>query len=129
MVSISYTKNNIYRFYKDIRLLLYYKIICSERFKKKNNKRIKNIEENSNLSITASYFTLYAFQELNKIDTLRFIYSEPTFIKNNNKTVMKKIKENENKIFGVEEELNSTSILNQSHMAGNCQNGLRKRWR
>ena len=33
-------KNNIYRFYKDIRLLLYYKIICSKRFKKKNNKRI-----------------------------------------------------------------------------------------
>lgn len=81
----------------------------------------KNIEENSKLSITASYFTFYAFQELkeelNKIDSLRFIYSEPTFIKNNNKTVMKKIKENENKIFGVEEELNSTSILNQSYIA------------
>lgn len=91
----------------------------------------KNIGENSKLSITASYFTLYAFQELkeelNKIDSLRFIYSEPTFIKNNNKTVMKKIKENENKIFGVEEELNNTSILNQSYIARELSKWIKKK--
>ena len=55
-----------------------------------------HIKENSKLSIIASYFTLYAFdelkEELSKIDNLRFIYTEPTFVNNYNKNIMRKIK-------------------------------------
>ena len=58
-----------------------------------------HIKENSKLSIIASYFTLYAFdelkEELSKIDNLRFIYTEPTFVNNDNKNIMRKIKEND----------------------------------
>lgn len=81
----------------------------------------RNIKENSKVSIAAAFFTLYAFdelkEELSKIDNLKFIYSEPTFVKNDNKTIMKKIKENENKIFGIEEEIKNKCILNQSYIA------------
>ncbi len=80
-----------------------------------------HIKENSKLSIIASYFTLYAFdelkEELSKIDNLRFIYTEPTFVNNDNKNIMRKIKENENKLFGVEEELKDKCTLNQSYIA------------
>lgn len=81
----------------------------------------RNIKENSKVSIAAAFFTLYAFdelkEELSKIDNLKFIYSEPTFVKNDNKTITKKIKENENKIFGIEEEIKNKCILNQSYIA------------
>ena len=81
----------------------------------------RTINKDSKLSITASYFTLYAFEELkeelSKIDSLRFIYTEPTFVKNDNKNIMKKVKENENKLFGVEEELKDRCTLNQSYIA------------
>ncbi|MBU5335454.1 helicase-related protein [Intestinibacter bartlettii] len=90
-----------------------------------------NIKENSKLSIAASYFTLYAFQELkeelSKIDSLRFIYTEPTFVKNDNKTIMKKIKENENKLFGVEEELKGRCTLNQSYIARELAKWVKKK--
>ena len=91
----------------------------------------RNIKENSKISITASYFTLYAFDELkeqlSKIDKLRFIYTEPTFVKNNNKNIMKKIIENENKLFGVEEELKDKCILNQSYIARELAKWVKKK--
>ncbi|MEG1411096.1 MAG: helicase-related protein, partial [Terrisporobacter sp.] len=91
----------------------------------------RNIKDNSKLSITASYFTLYAFEELkeelSKIDNLRFIYSEPTFIQHKNKNTMKKIKENENKVFGVEEELKNKSTLNQSYIARELAKWIKKK--
>ena len=43
-----------------------------------------NIESNSRVSIASAYFTIYAFNELknelSKIDSLRFLFNEPTFI-------------------------------------------------
>ena len=97
------------------------KLIDNKQYGRVGDVLKRNIKENSKLSITASYFTLYAFQELkeelSKIDSLRFIYTEPTFVKNDNKNIMKKIKENENKLFGVEEELKGRCTLNQSYIA------------
>lgn len=81
----------------------------------------ENITKNSKVSIAASYFTLYAFEELKKelsnINEIRFIYSEPTFIKNDSKSITKKITQNENKIFGIEEEISENCVLNQSYIA------------
>ena len=77
------------------------KIIDNKQYGRVGDVLKRNIKENSKLSIIASYFTLYAFdelkEELSKIDSLRFIYTEPTFVNNDNKNIMKKIKENENK--------------------------------
>ena len=97
------------------------KIIDNKQYGRVGDVLKRNIKENSKLSIIASYFTLYAFdelkEELSKIDSLRFIYTEPTFVNNDNKNIMKKIKENENKLFGVEEELKARCTLNQSYIA------------
>ena len=44
-----------------------------------------SIDEDAKLSIISSYFTLFAYvelkEELSKIDEVRFLFSEPTFIK------------------------------------------------
>lgn len=54
----------------------------------KNNGKVidelkDNIKKGSRLSIISAYFTIYAFnelyKELNKIDEMRFIFTEPTF--------------------------------------------------
>ena len=107
------------------------KLIDNKQYGRVGDVLKRNIKENSKLSITASYFTLYAFQELkeelSKIDSLRFIYTEPTFVKNDNKTIMKKIKENENKLFGVEEELKGRSTLNQSYIARELAKWVKKK--
>ena len=107
------------------------KLIDNKQYGRVGDVLKRNIKENSKLSITASYFTLYAFQELkeelSKIDSLRFIYTEPTFVKNDNKTIMKKIKENENKLFGVEEELKGRCTLNQSYIARELAKWVKKK--
>ena len=107
------------------------KLIDNKQYGRVGDVLKKNIKENSKLSITASYFTLYAFQELkeelSKIDSLRFIYTEPTFVKNDNKNIMKKIKENENKLFGVEEELKGRCTLNQSYIARELAKWVKKK--
>ena len=45
----------------------------------------KELEKGSKLSIVSAYFTIYAYAELKKelsnIDSMRFIFTEPTFIK------------------------------------------------
>ena len=83
------------------------KLIDNKQYGRVGDVLKRNIKENSKLSITASYFTLYAFQELkeelSKINSLRFIYTEPTFVKNDNKNIMKKIKENDGNVKKIKE--------------------------
>lgn len=107
------------------------KLIDNKQYGRVGDVLKRNIKENSKLSITASYFTLYAFEELkeelSKIDSMRFIYTEPTFVKNDNKNITKKIKENENKLFGVEEELRDRCTLNQSYIARELAKWVKKK--
>ena len=46
----------------------------------------QQIDEGSNLSIVSAYFTIYAYQRLkdnlDNIESLDFLFGEPTFIKN-----------------------------------------------
>ncbi|MEW9078238.1 helicase-related protein [Terrisporobacter glycolicus] len=81
----------------------------------------ENIKENSKISIAASHFTIHAFEELKEelsnIDKFKFLFAQPTFIKHKNKAIETKIRENENKIFGVDEERCYKSHLNQAYIA------------
>ena len=56
------------------------KLVDNKQYSKVGDVLKRNLKENSKISITASYFTLYAFEELkeelSKIDSLRFIYYE-----------------------------------------------------
>ena len=81
----------------------------------------KYIKEESKLSIASAYFTLYAFEELkeelDKLEEFRFLFTQPTFIKNKNKIIQEKINQNEQKLFGEEEELSYKNNLNQAYIA------------
>ena len=70
------------------------KLIDNKQYGRVGDVLKRSIKENSKISITSSYFTLYAFdelkEELSKIDILRFIYTEPTFVKKKKKNIMKK---------------------------------------
>ena len=80
----------------------------------------KYIKEESKLSIASAYFTLYAFEELkeelDKVDEFRFLFTNPTFVKSKNKIIQDKIKQNEQKLFGEEEELIYKNNLNQAYI-------------
>ena len=47
---------------------------------------VANIHQGAKLSVISAYFTIYAFNEikdiLSKIDSMRFIFTKPTFVKN-----------------------------------------------
>lgn len=79
------------------------------------------LNEDSKLSIAAAHFTLHAFEELKeelkKVEEFRFLFTQPTFINHKNNVIQQKIMENENKIFGVEEELVYKNNLNQAYIA------------
>lgn len=81
----------------------------------------EHIKENSKISIAAAHFTIYAFEELkdelSNIEEFKFLFAQPTFINHKNKMIEQKIKENENKIYGVEEEVNYKTNLNQAYIA------------
>ena len=81
----------------------------------------ENIKDNAKLSIAAAHFTLHAFEELkeelSKLEEFKFLFAQPTFINNKNKSIKEKIKINENKVFGVEEEVSYKTNLNQAYIA------------
>ena len=61
------------------------KILDNKQFGKVGEELKDNIKKGSKLSVISAYFTIYAFnelyKELNKIDNMRFIFTEPTFVK------------------------------------------------
>lgn len=87
------------------------------------------IKKGAKLSIAASAFSIYAFQELKKelenIDELRFIFTSPTFITDN--TEKKESREfyiphiyNEQHLCGGEFEIRLKNQLNQRAIASEC---------
>ncbi|MDA1839637.1 helicase-related protein [Bacillus cereus group sp. BY17LC] len=90
----------------------------------------ENIQEGGKLSIAAAHFTLYAFQELKseleKLDEIRFIFTEPAFVKGSHMPV-ERIEQNESKLFGVEEEIQYKNELSQQYIAKKLSNWLHKK--
>lgn len=97
---------------------------------KKNGKvgdELKNhIRSGSKLSVISAYFTIYAFRELkkelNKIDSMRFVFTEPSFTKKQEEITREfYIDRNpERKISGNEYEIKMRNELNQAHIAKEC---------
>ena len=60
------------------------KILDNKQFGCVGDEIRENIKKRSKLSIISAYFTIYAFnelsRELNNIDNMRFIFTEPTFV-------------------------------------------------
>jgi len=80
----------------------------------------QEIDEGSNLSIVSAYFTIYAYQRLkdslNNIESLDFLFGEPTFIKDidPSKTDKKEFKiEDDKLIIPIESRLQQKSIAKE----------------
>lgn len=94
----------------------------------------ENITKGSKISIIASYFSIYAFKELkkelSKIDELRFIFTEPTFLKCNkvqNSGDSLENREWEMLLSGNKYELKLRNELNQSLIAKECAEWIRNK--
>ena len=94
------------------------------------------LDKDSKLSIISSYFTIFAYgelkEELSKIEEIRFLFSEPTFIKlMNNAKVPKEFevaqRSREIGIGGAGLELTLRNKLNQRALARECANWIRSK--
>ncbi|NME35325.1 MULTISPECIES: helicase-related protein [Fusobacterium] len=93
----------------------------------------ENIKSGTRLSIISAYFTIYAYEELrkelNKIDSLRLLFSEPTFVKNK-KDINREFKLSgsyERGLAGDRYEMKLKNELKQSEIAKECAEWVRKK--
>lgn len=93
----------------------------------------ENIKSGTKLSIISAYFTIYAFQELKKelekIESLRLLFSEPTFVKNK-KDINREFKLSgsyERGLAGDRYEIKLKNELKQSEIAKECANWIKEK--
>ncbi|POO87836.1 helicase-related protein [Clostridium sp. 3-3] len=91
------------------------------------------IKNGSKLSIISAYFTIFAYKELkkelNKIDKLRFLFTEPAFV-NGEKNIAKEYyitRKSEKNISGSEFEIKMRNELNQASIAKECAEWVKKK--
>lgn len=95
----------------------------------------ENIEKNSKISIASAYFTIYAFNELkdelSKIDSMRFLFNEPTFIKKDNFKEEKEFElsklAREKAVSDFQLEIKLKNNLNQTKIASECAKWIREK--
>jgi len=97
------------------------------------------LKVNSKLQIAASCFSIYAYEALKKelaqIDSLQFIFTEPTFIANQVTDKLSKQrrefyipkKQRERNLYGSEFEIHLKNKLTQRAVAKECANWIRKK--
>lgn len=109
------------------------KILDNKRFGKVGDEIKEHIKANSKLSVVSAYFTIYAYKELsrelNKIDTMRFIFTEPTFTKEDKEVARQYYIDGglEKKLSGNEFEIKMRNELNQASIAKECADWLRNK--
>ena len=102
-----------------------------------DNKKNKVVDElkselrkGSKLSVISAYFTIYAYaelkKELSKIDNMRFIFTEPTFVKKDRELIREFYIEhrNEKKVSGNEFEIKLRNEMKQAAIAKECAKWL-----
>src|SRR5665648_972200 len=104
---------------------------------KRNGKVIDELKENlrkgTKLSVISAYFTIYAYaelkKELSKIDRMRFIFTEPTFVKKDRELIREYYIEhnNEKKVSGNEFEIKLRNEMKQSAIAKECADWIREK--
>ncbi len=105
-----------------------------------DNKRNKVVDElkeelrkGSKLSVISAYFTIYAYaelkKELSKIDYMRFIFTEPTFVHKDQELIREYYIERnpEKKISGNEFEIKLRNEMKQAAIAKECAEWLEKK--
>ena len=105
-----------------------------------DNKKYKVVDElkaelhkGSKISVISAYFTIYAYaelkKELSKIENMRFIFTEPTFVHKNQKLIREYYIEHnsEKKISGNEFEIKLRNEMKQAAIAKECAQWLEKK--
>ncbi|SMP38313.1 helicase-related protein [Anoxynatronum buryatiense] len=91
------------------------------------------LRKGSRLSVVSAYFTIYAYaelrKELEKIDRLRFVFTEPTFVKKDHELIREfYIHRNTEKIVsGNEFEIKLRNEMRQAAIAKECANWLERK--
>lgn len=99
------------------------------------NALAESLDEGSKLSIISSYFTVFAYgelkEELSKIDCVRFLFSEPTFVKRMEKDKAREFelaqKSREKVSQGLVLNSRYEITLTKNHLPNSVQTGLKKR--
>lgn len=93
----------------------------------------KDLRKGSELSIVSAYFTIHAFDklksELKKIDKVRFLFSEPSFVKDK-KEITREYSLNgtyEKNVSGDKYEMKLKNKLNQSEIAKECADWIKSK--
>ena len=88
----------------------------------------ENIKKGSKLSVISAYFSMYAYdalrKPLEKIDNMRFIYTKPSFLKDNSKESRQYYIDN-NSIFGNDYEIKLKNEMTQGAVSRECSNWIR----
>ncbi len=91
----------------------------------------QELTSGSRLSVVSAYFTMYAFEKLkaslNQIDSLRFLFVEPTFttaVEESREFIIQK-KQRERGVSGTEYEIRLRNELTQSTIARECASWIR----
>ncbi|MGI6771917.1 MAG: helicase-related protein [Acutalibacteraceae bacterium] len=93
----------------------------------------EEIRKGTKLSVISAYFTIYAYaelkNELSKIDNMRFIFTEPTFVHKEQELIREYYIERnpEKKISGNEFEIKLRNEMKQAAIAKECSEWLEKK--
>lgn len=90
----------------------------------------KNIRKGSKLSVISALFSMYAYdklkKDLNKIDSMRFIYTKPSFLREDKKESRQYYIDN-NSIFGNDYEIKLKNELTQGSISRECADWIRQK--
>ena len=93
----------------------------------------EELNKGSKLSVISAYFTIYAYaelkKELSKIDKMRFIFTEPTFVHKDQELIREYYIERnpEKKMSGNEFEIKLRNEMKQAAIAKECAQWLEKK--
>ncbi|OPJ62561.1 helicase-related protein [Clostridium oryzae] len=109
------------------------KILDNRQFGKVGEELKSSIGNSSKLSIISAYFTIFAYKELscelNKIDSLRFLFTEPTFVKKDKELYREYFidRTSEQKLSGNEFEIKMRNEMNQASIAKECAEWIKSK--
>ncbi len=90
-----------------------------------------SIRSGSKLSVISGYFTIYAYaalkKEFNKIDSMRFLFTMPTFVNEQNEVSREFQIDHEKSISGNDYEIKLRNEMKQSAIAKECSDWIRKK--
>lgn len=93
----------------------------------------EELKKGSKLSVISAYFTIYAYaelkKELSKIDNMRFIFTEPTFVHKDQELIREYyiVRNPEKKMSGNEFEIKLRNEMKQAAIAKECAQWLEKK--